>query len=225
MSIDCFCQSSALLDPGSRAPSRPLTLNVDGREFAVSGSTATGRFNLLVVRPEPGLGPTGRRFSVWLTRPLTATDLDFRVTEPLCDAADTTQCHVPYNWSLIPRDGDGEPLVAQGKGFRLMFITSGASLVPSSTTVGAYNTFVQGKANAVNALKPMKEHFRAIVQRHRRQCSRQYQYRSRRPGQERQDLLGPTASRWPTATPICMTEAGITTALRPSIPPLRTARP
>ena len=44
-----------------------------------------------------------------------------------------------------------------------MFITS-EGINGNSNTIGAYNTFVQGKANGVAALKPMKDHFRAMAQ-------------------------------------------------------------
>jgi len=144
----------------------PLTLHADGNAFAFpDGVLFSGTGPEIYWSFDPATDWTeGQKISLSLTRPPTAADLNYRVTEPLCDQpTDTgTRCYVPYNWSFIPRDGDGEPLLPPGKNFRLMFITS-ANHTPSSTTVGAYNTHVQGRANAVPALKPIKDHFRAIV--------------------------------------------------------------
>ena len=140
------------------------TLYVDSLALEMRAS-GVGASNDLITWNIPNPGWTdGQKVSLQLLGPPTAADLDYRVTEPLCDQpTDTgTRCYVPYNWSFIPRDGDGEPLLPPGKNFRLMFITS-ANHTPSSTTVGAYNTHVQGRANAVPALKPIKDHFRAIV--------------------------------------------------------------
>ena len=81
-----------------------------------------------------------------------------------CESPTTTgtRCWVPHDWPLIPKGADNETLHTPGQSFRLMFITSGSTNA-SSTTVGAYNTFVQNAANNNATLRPLKDHFRAMV--------------------------------------------------------------
>ena len=154
---------SGVSSSAAKAALQSMTLDVDGVELPVRDGQASNVDLSWAFDPNPDW-TDGQKVSLTLTRPLYAADVNYRVTEPLCDEpTDTgTRCYVPYNWSFIPRDADGEPLLPPGKNFRLMFITS-ANHTPSSTTVGAYNTHVQGRANAVPALKPIKDHFRAIV--------------------------------------------------------------
>ena len=142
---------------------RPLTLHVDGTPLAVNDAEVGNTGMTFDFDPSPDW-TDGQKVSLWLTRPLRAADVNYRVTEVLCDepTATGTRCYVPYNWRMIPRDGNDEPVVPAGKNFRLMFITTGG-IAATSATVGPYDTFVQGKADDVDALKPLKDHFRALV--------------------------------------------------------------
>ena len=72
------------------------------------------------------------------------------------------RCYVSPDWSLIPRKADNTPKIAPGESFRLMFVTS-VSMSAQSSEVGAYNSFVQGKAASNPALKPLQNHFRAMI--------------------------------------------------------------
>ena len=132
-----------------------LTLHVDSRSFAISDARTSGDSMLWL------LGPTawvdGQTVSLYLTGALPALPTR-AVTEVTCDAATDfgTRCWAPHDWDLIP---DG---LDPGDSFRLLFVTSG--MTAETSTVGVYNTKAQDDANTNTHLRPMKAHFRALVQ-------------------------------------------------------------
>ncbi len=128
-----------------------LTLNVDGQQLAFSHdkkrSNITWDF-------EPATNwKEGQKVALSLTSN----------AEPACETSETgpTRCWVPYDWELLP---SGAGLEAEDN-FRLMFITS-TGRTATETGIGPYNTHVQGIASspyARYALRPLKDHFRAMV--------------------------------------------------------------
>ena len=74
-----------------------------------------------------------------------------------CESTTTgPRCWVPHDWPLIPTAS------AQGDSFRLLFVTS--DMNATSSLVGPYNAKAQSDANTNVNLRPMKDHFRALVQ-------------------------------------------------------------
>ncbi|MCY4372699.1 MAG: fibronectin type III domain-containing protein, partial [Spirochaetaceae bacterium] len=70
---------------------------------------------------------------------------------------------VPADSSLIPTDGEGNPLFTAGQSFRLLFVTSSTNHAATSPDIATYNAAVQGKANANANLRPFKGEFRALI--------------------------------------------------------------
>ena len=71
---------------------------------------------------------------------------------------------VPQSWEMIPKgtDVDGNPLVAPGQGFRLMFLTSSTNDAASSH-ISYYNDDVQLEAQSDHNYRLFKDQFRAII--------------------------------------------------------------
>ena len=142
----------------AKAALGPLTLTAGGTAFDFSNSKTAGDSVKWSFNPA---WTDGQTVALSLTGPLTGTD----VTEVVCvepPATTYARCYVPWNSPLIPREADYEPAIAPGESFRLMFITSSGRNA-NDASIGPYHRFVQDKANGVNALKPMKDHFRALA--------------------------------------------------------------
>ena len=69
---------------------------------------------------------------------------------------------VPWDWSLIPKDSNNNPLFTPGQRFRLLFVTS-AYTFTTSADIATYNGLVQNAASSNAALRPFRSQFRALV--------------------------------------------------------------
>ena len=87
---------------------------------------------------------------------------------------------VPHNWTYIPKDADGNPLVKPGEKFRLLFLTN--QIDAQSTDINDYNAHVQ--RGTPPSLRNFAEQFPGGDLHRRHGRARQH-----RPRHQRADLL------------------------------------